>query len=167
MENANSNTYFIARDLQTASSVVNSLKDHKIPEDAIGVVGDQNTLAIANLPEADLTETTDATNAAKRGTALGIASGFLAGLAITAFPPAGVALGGSTVAAMTAGGGAFGAWTATMIGVSEDSPLVDKFSNELDDDAILVFADITHDQDKVMKTVAETNAIPLDDFGSI
>ncbi|NVJ61412.1 MAG: DUF1269 domain-containing protein [Gammaproteobacteria bacterium] len=163
-----SNTYFITHDINTATSVVHDLMENHVTQDQIGVVGQPETLAVANLPEAELTEVSDIQNAAKRGAALGGATGLLAGLVVTAFPPAGVALGGSALAAMAAGGAALGTWSASMIGVSEHSVLVEKLESKLNDDAILVLADIeTEQQIDVMKSVADNNRIPLHAFGSI
>ena len=163
-----SNTFFITHDINTANSLVNDLVQHKVSKENIGVIGERETLSVAKLPEANLAETSDVQNSVKRGAALGGATGLLAGLVVAAFPPAGVAVGGTALAAMTAGGAALGSWSASMIGVSENSELVAKFESELNKDGILVLADIdTKAQQSVMQQVAEQNGIPLDDFGPI
>jgi len=168
MSGQHSNTYFITDDIITAQSLVNDLKSHSLTEEHIGVVSNDSAFQIAELPDADIEESTDVANAAKRGALLGSTTGLLAGISMTVFPPAGVALGGTAIAGMMLGGAAVGTWTASMIGVSEESSLLKKFDEALDDNAFLVLAEIQSSrQQDIMKNVASQNNLPNDSFGAI
>lgn len=167
MENAKSNSYFITHDVETAANVVNSLRQQNLTDEQLGVIGRRETLAIADLPEPQLTERSDVTQAAKRGASVGLAGGLLAGLTLSAFPPSGLAVGGGAVAAITAGGGALGTWAATMIGVSEKSELVKKFEDEIANDSVIVIADIEDRHQQVLQQVAANNQLPAGRYGLI
>lgn len=152
---SDSNTYFLVDNLDVATQVVEQLKTYGFSEDDIGVVFQHDHDRLSTLPEARLTEETDLPHALARGAGLGAVTGLVAGLTVMAFPPAGIAIGGSTLAAIIAGGTAVGAWSATLIGVSEQSPLVKQFREALDNDKVLVLASIApKQQDEVLEAVS-------------
>lgn len=137
------NRYFIVEKITTATSVIDILKESGVRENNIGVVSNNNDIVLADLPEADLTERSTISASLKRGALLGSGSGLLAGVLVSIFPVAGLVVGGAAIAGMTAGGAALGAWSASMIGVSENSPLVKQFEHSLDEKKTLIFCKLT------------------------
>jgi uncharacterized membrane protein len=146
MSDHNFNYYFIVKDVTTATDVLDILKQADVKEDNIGVVSKDTDSALADLPEVDLSEKSKLPQALKRGALLGSSSGLLAGVLLSIFPAAGVAVGGAAILAMTAGGGAFGAWSASLIGISEHSPLIKKFDASIDDGKTVIFCKLTEKQ---------------------
>lgn len=135
--------YFIVGDVKTATEVLDILKQTSVKEDDIGVVSQDSNIALADLPEVDLSEKSKLPEALKRGALLGSSSGLLAGVLLSVFPAAGVAVGGAAILSMTAGGAALGAWSASLIGISEDSTLVKKFDASIDAKKTIVFCKLT------------------------
>lgn len=147
----NFNTYFVSPDVETASDIVNHLKELKVSEDQIGTVSKDSDIVLTELPETDLSDKSQLPEAMQRGALLGSGTGFLAGLLLTTFPVAGVTVGGAGIVAMTAGGTALGSWAAAMIGVSENSQLVKKFEKAIDAGNTLVLAHLTDGQTQQLR----------------
>lgn len=153
----NSKLYAVVETLHDASPVVATLRDAGFSDDQIGVVCKNESVAESDLPEADLTQTSQVGDAAKRGAAVGGATGLLAGLVAVAFPPAGVALGGAALAGITAAGAGVGTWSATMIGVSEQSPVLEEVDSAVESGKVLILAESDSDHDeKALKSVLKT-----------
>ncbi|MBT0585600.1 hypothetical protein [Alteromonas oceanisediminis] len=146
MSDTHFNSYFITDTVETATDVIDQLKSLGIPENDIGVVSKDKDIAKADLPEADLTEKSQLPEALKRGAMLGSGSGLFAGVLMATFPVVGFTVGGAAILGMTAGGAAAGAWSASMIGVSENSELVEQFEQALDDDKTLIFCELDASQ---------------------
>nr|WP_136251784.1 hypothetical protein [Ningiella ruwaisensis] len=146
MSDTSFNTYFITETVESASKVIEQLKDVGVSENDIGVVSKDEKIALADLPQADLTEKSQLPEALKRGALLGSGSGLLAGVLLATFPVAGLAVGGAAIVGMTAGGAAIGAWSASMIGISENSPLVEQFEQALDKEHTLIFCELEDEQ---------------------
>jgi hypothetical protein len=158
MSSSKHNTYIIAEDVHAATDAVEILKDFNISDDNIGTVSRDRQLDVADLPQADLTDKSQLPESVRRGALLGSSSGLLAGLLMTTFPIAGVTVGGTALLAMTAGGAALGSWSAGMIGISENSALVQEFETALDQEKTIVFAKIPDNQivdvDKRLSTLS-------------
>lgn len=146
MSDHNFTHYFIVEDVSTATSVIDALKQEQIKDDNIGVVSKDSDIVLADLPQADFSETSNLPESLKRGAMLGSASGLLAGVILSVFPLAGVTLGGAAILGMTTGGAALGAWSASMIGISENSPLVERFENSIDNKKTLIFCKLSESQ---------------------
>ncbi|WP_395339206.1 hypothetical protein PN836_013915 [Ningiella sp. W23] len=140
MSNQDFNICYSCSSVEDASDIVKFLRMQKVDDDNIATLSRDSDIQIADLPEADLSESSQLPDALKRGALLGSGSGLMAGLVLTAFPAAGLAVGGAAIAAMTAGGAAFGTWVAGMIGVSENSNMVKDFEKQLDSGKTLIFA---------------------------
>jgi len=151
MSDSHFNTYFIVDDVQAATSVIDILHEENIQDDDIGVVSKDSDIATADLPQVDLTDKSKLPEALKRGALLGSGSGLLAGVLLSVFPVAGITLGGAAILGMTAGGAAMGAWSASMIGISEDSPLVEEFDDALKAKKTLIFCQLSDEQKQHLK----------------
>lgn len=150
----NFNHYFIVVDVNTAKDVLEILQEINVKEEDIGVVSQDSDIVLADLPEVDLSEKSKLPEALKRGALLGSSSGLLAGTLLSVFPAAGVAVGGAAILGMTAGGAALGAWSASMIGISENSSLIKKFDASIAAKKTLVFCKLTDIQrSKVLENI--------------
>jgi len=134
-----SHLYFLVPDLELTRKVVDELRQLGMTEEDIGVIA-RADVDLEDLPEADMAETSDLKPALKRGIAVGGAGGLLAGLIVT-IVPGGFALGGLALAAATVGGGAFGAWISTLIGVSVPNSEIEEFRQAVRDGQILMLVD--------------------------
>ncbi|NMH61503.1 hypothetical protein [Alteromonas ponticola] len=143
MSDVNFNHYFVVNNVDTVVDIIEVLKRAGVSEEQIGVVSRDNDIVRADLPQADLTEKSAIPQSLKRGALLGSGAGLLAGVLVSVFPVAGIAAGGAAIVGMTAGGAAFGSWSATMIGVSESSPVVKQFEDALDNERTLIFCELS------------------------
>lgn len=136
--------YVLLPDTTAAERVVDALRAAGVDETALHAVArhDPHT----DLPEAGLLDTTEVAPAAGRGAAAGAAVGVVAGLTAMVFPPLGLAIGGGAVAATGLAGAGFGAWVASMIGISEESDVVAECHDAIAAGQVLLLID-TDDED--------------------
>lgn len=143
--------YFIFKDTDEASSAVALLEEELGGTEHIGVICEDANLKLESLPQASIDERSDLANALKRGASIGGVAGALAGLTAIAFPPSGVVLGGAALLGLSVAGSTFGAWAASLIGVSEDHPLVEEFQTRLSKGEAIVLVDV--DDEAVKSTL--------------
>lgn len=149
-----SKLYFLVPELPLAEAIVHELKGLGLTDEDIGIIGKQSTLP-DTLPEADISETSDVKPALKQGAAIGGAAGLLAGLA-AAVVPGGFAVGGAALLAMTVGGGAFGAWASSLIGISVPNREVDSFERAIEAGELLMIVDPGEiERDRIKAVVAD------------
>lgn len=133
--------YFLVHDLDTASKIVNELLLARIEERHIHVVAKEDT-PLGQLPEAGVLQKSDFFPALQRGIAVGGATGLLAGLVAVTFPPAGLALGGGALLAITLAGSGFGAWFSTMIGSDVPNSRHERFREAIERGELLMLVDV-------------------------
>ncbi|MGF6415724.1 hypothetical protein OKW38_001251 [Paraburkholderia sp. MM5496-R1] len=133
--------YFLASDTSTAKAIVDDLLRTRITWRHLHVLAN-HSVALEQLPEATLLQSSDVVHSLERGVALGGATGALVGLVALAFPPAELAIAGGAVVALTLAGAGFGAWTAAMIGVAEPNARLERFRNAIRDGQLLIMADV-------------------------
>ena len=133
--------YFLVPNIDTAHAVVDKLKQNDVSEDDMSVVA-RDSVQTSDLPQADVSETSDLVGSAERGAAAGGVTGVVAGLAAMAFPPAGLAIGGGLVAATGVVGAGFGAWASSMIGIRHDNEQIEAYEKALDDGQVLIMVDV-------------------------
>lgn len=150
--------YLLTDNIDQASKAVQSLKTNGVEESRIGVISSDKNIELTDLPNPDLTETSDVVNALKRGAGTGATTGLVAGLLAMAFPPAGLVIGGAALAGVTGAGAAIGAWSASLIGVSERHPLVKEFGSEIKRGHLLVVADVDQDNDGAIELAERIGA---------
>lgn len=150
MSNTTFSHYIIVGDLDSATDALEVLKQADVSDEDIGVISKDSDIAIAKLPQADLSEKSQLPEALKRGALLGSGSGLLAGVLLTAFPVAGITVGGAAILGMVAGGGAAGAWSASMIGISANSELVQQFEDAIDNGKTLILCKLSQGQAKTI-----------------
>lgn len=140
-------SYFLLDDVATTQRVVADLERMDFDASDIHVIA-RDDVSLEQLPEADLPHRSDVAQAAKRGVLAGGSLGLLAGTGLAFVTgPAGLALGGGALLAMTTvGGAAFGAWTSTLIGVSVPNSDLDRFHDAIRDEGKLLVLVDTEDE---------------------
>ncbi|MGF6919240.1 DUF1269 domain-containing protein [Paraburkholderia sp. 40] len=133
--------YFLASDTTMAKAIVDDLLRARITWRHLHVLAN-HSVALEQLPEATLLQSSDVVHSLERGVALGGATGALVGLVALAFPPAELAIAGGAVIALTLAGAGFGAWTAAMIGVAEPNARLERFRDAIRNGQLLIMADV-------------------------
>ncbi|MBB5502988.1 DUF1269 domain-containing protein [Paraburkholderia sp. MM5384-R2] len=133
--------YFLASDTSTAKAIVDDLLRARITWRHLHVLAN-HSVALEQLPEATLLQSSDVVHSLERGVALGGATGALVGLVALAFPPAELAIAGGAVISLTLAGAGFGAWTAAMIGVAEPNARLERFRDAIRGGQLLIMADV-------------------------
>lgn len=145
--------YFLVPSAATARRIVGELRDARIDEEHIHVMGKEGR-PVEDLPQAGLFEASDVVPAVQRGVLLGGLTGLLAGLVVVAFPPARLALGAGAVAALAVIGSGFGAWFSGMIGADVPSPRLKRFRKALQRGELLMLVDVPDERvDEVERLV--------------
>ncbi|MGB0722791.1 MAG: DUF1269 domain-containing protein [Gammaproteobacteria bacterium] len=146
-----SKLYFLAPDVKTAEDIVGALREIGLGDDDLGVIARSESM-VEELPEPGIQEISDVKPAMKNGIAVGAASGVLAGLAAIVIP-GGMAVGGPAIFAMVVGGGAFGAWASSLIGVSVPNREVEVFQSAIDKGQVLMIVSTTQVSEETIKGV--------------
>lgn len=153
-------SYFLVPDEESAHKVADALRSINIQDNDIHAVAKRDKYPMHDVPEADLTQSSDVSNAAKKGVTVGGATGLFAGLGAVALAPAGlIAAGGAAaVLGMTAAGAAVGTWASTLIGVSVPNEDLKAFQEAIDSGKILMLVDTEKSQtDAVKQTVKQAH----------
>jgi hypothetical protein len=164
-------SYFLLDDVPTAQRVVADLEKMDFDASDIHVIA-RDDVPLADLPEADLPHRSDVAQAAKRGVLAGGTLGLLAGTGLAFVTgPAGLALGGGALLGLTtAGGAAFGAWSASLVGVSVPNSDLDRFQAAIREEGkLLVLVDTENEEqaEGVAKLVARHSPATVVESGTV
>ena len=133
--------YWLLPDLKSACEVMNDLLLARIENSHIHFMAREG-VDLTGLHEANLLQATDFVRSAQMGLALGAALGAAAGALITLSSLGDLVSKPGLVAALTALGAGFGAWSASMIGASMPSQRLRRFEPALARGEILLLADV-------------------------
>jgi len=133
--------YWLLPNLQSARAVMNDLLLARIENSHIHFMA-REAVDLSGLHEANLLQATDFVRSAQMGLGLGAALGAAAGALITLSSLGDLVSKPGLVAALTALGAAFGAWSASMIGASMPSQRLRRFEPALARGEILLMADV-------------------------
>jgi len=133
--------YWLLPELQSARQVMNDLLLARIENSHIHFMA-RDGVDLSDLHEANLLQSTDFVRSAQMGLALGAALGAGAGAVITLSSIGELVSKPGLVAALTALGAGFGAWSASMIGASIPSRRLARFQPALARGEILLMADV-------------------------
>jgi hypothetical protein len=146
--------YFLLPDVECARKVVDELLVKRVEERHIHLLARRGT-PLEDLPQTSVAQRTDLIPALERGIAVGGATGALAGLVAVTVPPAGLVLGGGAVLAMALAGAGFGAWAASMLGVSTPNSQIRRFEDAIERGEILMMVDVpkhrVHDIEQLIR----------------
>lgn len=133
--------YFVLPDLASAIQTANDLLLARIEDGHMHFVG-RDGMSLGALHPASLAQTSDLRHSLQLGAAIGLAGGLLLGIYLMIAPPGGFDLGIGTLLACTIGGGMFGSWAATLIGLSAPNKQLRPFRREIDAGKILLMVDV-------------------------
>jgi hypothetical protein len=137
--------YFLVPDGKTAKTIVDELLLARIEVGHIHIVAN-HSLALEELPEATIAQTTDLLPSLQRGIALGGATGVLAGLVAIALPGAGILAGGAIMLIASLAGAGVGAWASSMIGISAPNSRLKEYEKAIADGQYLFLVDVPKDR---------------------
>jgi HAMP domain-containing protein len=134
--------YWLLPELGSARRTMDDLLLARIDESHIHFVG-RDGADLTGLHPANLLQTSDLIPAAQHGLMIGGCAGMAIGL-LAALLPVGIEprQAAGIAAALGIAGAAFGAWTASMIGISIPSSRLERFRKALDDGQLLLMIDV-------------------------
>jgi hypothetical protein len=146
--------YFLVPDEEIAKKVTDRLRSYGIDDKQIHAVAKEDKYPLAqDIPEADITDTSDLMNALKRGATVGGAAGLFAGLAVVAIAPLAPLAMGGVILGLTAAGMVAGSWGASLVGISVPNTDLDTFTKAIDEGEILLLVDTTPEQEARIEQV--------------
>jgi hypothetical protein len=138
--------YWLLPDLASAGRTMTDLLGAGIEARDIHFAA-RDGLDLAGLHAANVLQTSDVLQAARRGLILGGATGICTGLlAALYFPITGDAPQWEVAGMLAVFGGVFGAWSSSMIGISIPSPRLQRFERAIDEGRILLMVDVRYSQ---------------------
>lgn len=134
--------YWLLPDLASAGQAMTDLLDAGMETRRIHFSG-RDGLDMTGLHAANVLQTSDVLQAARRGLLLGAITGAGAGLvAALYFPIVGDGPQWEIAVLLVLLGGGFGAWSSSMIGISIPSPRLERFQSAIDQGRILLMVDV-------------------------
>ncbi len=132
--------YFLLPDVDSTERTVNDLLLARVDDRHIHVLARRGT-DLGRLREATAMQKSDALHGAEVGMIVGGVGGLLVGLFIVMTPPEGVQLEFVTLLITAAVGAVFGAWAASLIGVSMPNSRLAQFSDDIERGSVLLMVD--------------------------
>lgn len=134
--------YWLLPDVDSARRMMDDLLLARIAEQHIHFVAREG-VDLSALHEANLLQTSDVVRAAQAGLVIGGAVGAVVGvIAAIWFPIVGDAPQWGLAAVLAMIGGAFGAWSSSLIGVSTPSHRLERFRDAIEQGRILLMVDV-------------------------
>jgi hypothetical protein len=137
--------YFVLPDLGSAIRTGNDLLLARIEDGHMHFLA-RRGMSLGKLHEANFFQKTDLWHSMRLGFMVGGAAGLVAGVYIYLTPPDGAQLQLVTVLVATVVGALFGAWAASMIGVSVPNVSLKRFEATLGDGHVLLMVDVPKDR---------------------
>lgn len=120
--------FVLIPDLNLTQEIALQLKDEGIKQSNIHIIGNRSDwLKRAHLPEANIIQTSDLIPSLKRGVLIGSIGGIILCLLYIYALPAQVKMNIFIAIAIVVFSLIFGAWVSSLIGVSVENPLVEKY----------------------------------------
>ncbi len=132
--------YFLLPDADITRAVVDEMVRGGIERRHIHLVANHN-IALDELPEASLVESSEIREIVARGVAAGAVVGTIAGLAAMMLSPIGLTVAGGAVLALTLAGVGFGEWLATTLGIDEASERYRQFIDAIRSGCVLLIVE--------------------------
>ena len=148
-------TYWLLPDLASARRMMTDLRAAGVETRHIHFAG-RDGLDMTGLHAANVLQTSDVVHAAKTGLVLGSVTGICAGLLVALyFPIVGDGPQWEAAGVLAVLGGAVGAWSSSMIGISIPSPRLERFENALAQGGILLMVDVRQSQAQAMASLLQ------------
>jgi hypothetical protein len=133
--------YFLVPDGANAKKIVDELLLARIEVKHIHVIAN-HSLALEELPEATIAQSTDLIPSLERGLTIGGATGAVAGLAALLLPGVGILAGGAIMLASSLAGAGVGAWASSMIGISAPNSRLKEYEAAIERGEYLFMVDV-------------------------
>lgn len=137
--------YFVLPDLGSAIRIANDLLLERIEDRHMHFLAKRG-MSLGELHEANYLQKSDFRHSMQIGFMLGGCAGFLIGVYIYMTPPEGTNLQLATILIATVIGSMFGAWAASMIGISTPNTALKRFEAEIKEGHVLLMVDIPKDR---------------------
>ncbi len=156
--------YFVLPDLGSAIRTANDLLLARIEDGHMHFLAKRG-MSLGQLHEANFFQKTDLWHSMRLGFMLGGAVGMVAGIYMYLTPPEGTQLQLITVLIATVVGAMFGAWAASMIGISTPNVSLKRFEAELKEGHVLLMVDVTKERVEEIKELVHSNHPEASDHG--
>ena len=133
--------YVVLPDLASARRTADDMMSAGVPWRHLHFLGPRGA-PLTGLHEASAFQKSDLPHALALGGYLGLLGGLALGIYLWLHPIGAHVFGAGTVAACTAGGALFGAWAASLVGVSAPNGRLRPFDAEFEAGRILLMADV-------------------------
>lgn len=133
--------YFVLPDLGSAIRTGNDLLLARIEDRYMHFLAKRG-MSLGQLHEANYFQKSDLRHSMQVGFILGGCAGFLVGIYIYMTPPEGTNLQLVTILIATVVGALFGAWAASMIGISTPNTALKRFEAEIGEGRVLLMVDV-------------------------
>jgi hypothetical protein len=148
--------FYLVSDLKLVERITHELEHNGIKETNIHIVGEKSyAIKKAHLHEANLIQKTDLLPSLKRGALIGFAlSIILSGIYVYVLPD-NIKLNHYILVSIVIFGVIFGAWASSLIGVSVEDPIVEKFENYVKQGHYIMVVDSysEHETEDVIKVI--------------
>lgn len=134
--------YWLLPNLASAKKTMDDLLLARISESHLHFLARED-IDLTGLHAANLLQSSDVVRSAQMGLVIGGATGALAGVIVAIFVPiVGDSPQWGIAAVLAIAGGIFGAWSASMIGISTPSVRLKRFEGAIEQGQILLMADV-------------------------
>ncbi|MBI3371581.1 MAG: DUF1269 domain-containing protein [Betaproteobacteria bacterium] len=156
--------YFVLPDLGSAIRTANDLLLARVEDRYMHFLA-QRGMSLGKLHEASYYQKSDLRHSMQIGFMIGGCAGFLIGIYIYMTPPEGVNLQLVTILIATVVGALFGAWAASMIGISTPNTALKRFEAEIGQGRVLLMVDVPKDRVEEIQDLVHRNHPEASDHG--
>ena len=156
--------YFVLPDLGSAIRTANDLLLARIEDRYMHYLAKRGT-PLGELHEANVFQKSDLRHSMQLGFILGGCAGFLIGIYIYMTPPEGTNLQLVTILIATVVGALFGAWAASMIGISAPNVSLKRFEAVLGEGHVLLMVDVPKDRVEEIQELVHRSHPEASDHG--
>ncbi len=156
--------YFVLPDLGSAIRTGNDLLLARVEDRHMHFLAKRG-MSLGELHEANYFQKTDLRHSMQIGFILGGCLGFLVGIYIYMTPPEGANLQLVTILIATVVGALFGAWAASMIGISTPNTALKRFEAELGEGRVLLMVDVPKDRVEEIQELVHRSHPEASDHG--
>lgn len=156
--------YFVLPDLGSAIRTANDLLLERVEDRHMHFLAKRG-MSLGKLHEANYLQKSDFRHSMQIGFMLGGCAGFLVGIYIYMTPPEGANLQLVTILIATVLGALFGAWAASMIGISTPNTALKRFETEIKEGHVLLMVDVPKDRVEEIKGLVHRTHPEASDHG--
>ena len=156
--------YFVLPDLGSAIRTANDLLLARVEDRYMHFLAKRG-MSLGVLHEANYFQKSDLRHSLQVGFILGGCAGFLVGIYIYMTPPEGMNLQLVTILIATVVGALFGAWAASMIGISTPNTALKRFDAEIGEGRVLLMVDVPRDRVEEIRELVHRSHPEASDHG--